>query len=214
MKNIVKGSNGTQTAFRAFTVATILSIILSMVFSVVFFAPGAAMADSRGEQAQDQWSKPGYANEMMSGNAGDRGGWSTNVYSEITEATPSSNGDDFVVKVNNISNMIANTILIFVIVVSALRFAARGAFEMMFRQQNGQVPSDFLDKHSLLIGFITTGDERKGQKLNSSWVVPMLKSTLLVWVVIIAIWVVFQIIAGFVLFGLNAIQDPQGAWQG
>ena len=75
------------------------------------------------------------------------------------------------------------------------------------------MPSNFSDKYSLFIGFITTGDERKGQNLNSAWVVPMLKSTLLVWLAVIAIWFLFKLIAGIVLFGLNSVQNPEAAWQ-
>jgi hypothetical protein len=203
---------------RMFTVGTALSIVLSMVLSFLVFVPiSAGAADSYGkgygEGAQEQWSQPGYANEMMSGNSSNRGGWSTDIYSEITDANTGSDSEDFIAKINDISNKLSTDLLVTVIILSSLRFAARGVFEMMFRQKNNTMESEFLDKNSFILGFITTGDERKGQKLNSAWVVPMLKSTIKIWVIVIAIWVIFRIIAGIVLFALGSLQDPEGAWQ-
>ena len=210
MKNIVKGENRTQTAFRFFTVATVLSVVLCMVFSVMFCAPGIANGDVSGPET---WSEPGFANRQMTGNPNDRGGWSTNVYTEISDANPSSSGDEFVTRINNISNIVSQTVLWIVVILSALRFAARGAFEMMFRQKDGKMDSEFLDKHSFIIGFRGVGDERKNQTLESAWVIPMIKSTLFTWVIVIAIWALFQVIAGIVLFALNSVEDPGSAWQ-
>lgn len=181
------------------------TMMLTFLLIVMLVLSLACLVLPSSANATDFSDGSSYANEFMSGNPDDRGGWDENIYNESIGENAAGDSQTLVNNTSEFLNQLAVIIISFGIILSVARFAGRGVCQILVNRKEDQkdVPKFFL-----------TGEERRGGTLNEHWVGEMIKETMILLGIAIFVGAILGVISGLAVFTTNAVIDEpiNGGW--
>ena len=176
--------------------ANVLAVVL-IVLTLI------AMPIARHTAFALEFGGEGYANTLMSGDAGNRGGWDGNVIAESAGGEKIGEGgpEAFVKNVNNISDTLGVGAVVFCLVFAGARMAGRGIYEMVFRESRSSTTFSAKEgQHSILLSMVALASERKSGRYEPDWVHKMILENAKYIALVLGIWLILAVLTQIVLF--------------